>query len=321
MHITPSRCASGGERGFLQAEKNGLHMWAGLQPFRQHGSPEESFSLLEGASYHPLPVGGIAVALMLGTYSLLRLPPDVPLLLLAASGTTLIYLVDRASSLSPEDVYNSPGRLAWMRSHRGSLWSLAAVMSVLGLAMLPFLRPRTLVVGVLLGGVGFAYGVPILPGGRRLKALGIIKPFLVAIPWAVGAVVVPVIEAGMSISFGIVALTVYRVCWVLPNVLLAEWSDRVGDAAVGLPTARASGLPDELRGRASIWTVGGLLGALASVGWGGSPPLLLVDAAGLFLLLGGVWTLRPDRNPGHAFVADLLVAWPLVTALVGWMRV
>ncbi len=289
--------------------------------FDQEEASEESLSLLAAASYDPLPVGGIAVALMLGTYSLLDLSPDLPLLVLAASGTTLIYLVDRASELSPEDVYNSPGRLRWVRRHRGYLWGMAGTMSLLGVATLPFLRPSTLVVGVFLGGLGVAYGLPILPGGRRLKSLAPLKPFLVAVPWAVGAVVLPVLEAGASLSVGVVALTGYRACWVLPNVLLAEWSDRFGDEAVGLNESRRGPFHERLHERASIWAGIGVLGALVSVGWGGGRTLLLVDAVGLLFLLAGVWRLRPDRKPEHAFLADLLVAWPLVTAVVGWMRV
>lgn len=295
-------------------------MRPGRHSYTHDGSSKDAVSLLTAVSYDPLPVGGISVALMLGTYSLLRLSPDVPLLVLAAAGTTVIYLVDRASQASPEDVYNSPGRLDWIREHERYLWGLAGGMGVLGLAMLPFLQIETLIVGGLLGGIGFSYGLPILPGGRRLKGLGSIKPFLVALPWAVGAVLLPVIEAGSSLSVGVVALTLYRVCWVLPNVLLSEWGDRAGDVAAGLQTARSSWLPFGLRARATLWSVAGLGGATISVLWGGSSWLLLVDAVGLLFLLGGVWTLRPDRTPAHGLIADLLVAWPLVTAIVAWMR-
>lgn len=299
----------------------GLAMSGRRPTFRRHSSSEEPVSLLTAASYDPLPVGGIAVALMLGTYSLLQLTPSVPLLVLAACGTTLVYLVDRAAGVSPEDRYNSPGRVAWVRTNRTYLWGVAGGAGVLGMAMVPFLRPSTLAVGTILGGIGLAYGVPVLPGGQRLKALGVVKPFLVAIPWAVGAVVLPVVEAKGAVSLGAVALTLYRVCWILPNVLLDEWGDRGGDAAVGLQTVDPSGGAGRLRERASFWAGGGFLGALVWVGWGGASVLLLVDAVGLLFLLCGVWMLRPDRYPRHALVADLLVAWPIVTAVAGWMRV
>lgn len=293
-------------------------MWTGLRALKEGEQSNRSYSLFEAASYDPLPIGGIAVALMLGTYGLLGLSPDGPLLVLAACGTTLVYLGDRAVHLSPEDVYNCPGRLAWIRSHRGYLRGVAFGAGALGLAMIPFLRPTTLILGSLLGVIGGAYVVPALAGGRRLKTFGLLKPFLVAAPWAVGAVVLPVVEAGASFTLGVGALVVYRLCWILPNVLLSEWGDRAGDAAVGLQTAHPQWLAATLRGRASAWAVAGLVGALGAVGWGG-PMLLLVDAVGLLLLLGGVWTLRPDRTPRHAFVADLLVAWPIVTAVLAWV--
>jgi 4-hydroxybenzoate polyprenyltransferase len=57
------------------------------------------------------------------------------------------------------------------------------------------------------------------------------------------------------------------------------------------------------------------------MGWGtvgAAPVLVAIDAAGLLLMVGVVWGPDPER-PRSLLLADLVVAWPLVPALVAWM--
>jgi 4-hydroxybenzoate polyprenyltransferase len=145
----------------------------------------------------------------------------------------------------------------------------------------------------------------------------LLKPIAVAGTWAVGAVHLPVLEAGSSLSVSALALTWYRFLFILPNVMLADWGDRAGDVAAGLRpwTERATAWGVR-------WTATGLL-ALAVIGALGAsavhprPVLLWVDAVGPLLMLAAVWTADPSR-PAHRLGLDLLVGWPAVTALVAW---
>lgn len=290
--------------------------------FSKSAPLDRRFSLIEAASHDPLPIGGVAAGLMLGTYALLGIAPDIPLLILAACGTTLIYLADRTFGLSPEDEHNRPGRVAWIQSRRRYLWGLGIGAAVLGGTMIPFLRPATLGLGGGVGLLGVAYVMPVLPGRRRLKALGRTKPLLIAGAWAGGGVVLPVVEAGAAfLSLEVAALVGYRICWVLPNVMMADWGDRAGDAAANIHTLGTSWTESQLRVVASSWTLLGFLGAVGSVVGGSAPFLLVVDASGLIFLFFGLWKLHPGRHPEHALVADLLVGWPLVTALWWWLAI
>ena len=150
-----------------------------------------------------------------------------------------------------------------------------------------------------------------------MKTMGPGKPLVVAGAWALGATVLPVIEAGQSVTVEVGLLAGYRLLFILPNVLLADWGDRGGDVAAGLQPWTEHGSGTELR-----WAATGLLllaGGIAAMLAGGAVPprLMLFDALGLAWMGGAVWGLDPER-PFDRFAMDLLVAWPLVTALVAW---
>lgn len=264
-----------------------------------------------------LPMGGIAVALMLGTSGLLGVPVDMPLLGLAFFGTSLVYWADRTLGTSPEDRINRPRRLAWVHRHWPWMWVEGGVLGIGVLVGGSFLEVPTLLGAVGLAGIGGLHVLPALVGGPRLKHAGTLKPMVVAAVWALGGVCLPLLEAGATIGIEALALVGYRFLFILPNVLLADWGDRAGDMAVGLRPWTTWGTDRGLR-----WVATGLLGAAAlGVGgallWGAGGVPLGVDAMGLLLMLGAVWTANPQR-PAHRFAMDLIVAWPAVTALVAW---
>jgi 4-hydroxybenzoate polyprenyltransferase len=254
----------------------------------------------------------VAGGLLLGTSALLGLPVDGPLLVLGVCGTALVYWVDRVWAPAPEDAVNRPDRRRWRTACSGWLRVEAVGLAAGAAAALPWLRPQTLGVAVLLGGVGAAHVLPLLPGGRRLAAFGTTKPLAISAVWAVGAVALPVVEAGGPWTAGAAALAAYRLAFVLPNVLLADWGDRRGDAAAGRPTLVTGWSRRRVRLTASGLLGAALLGAGAATA-AGAPALLAVDAAGPALLLLGVWRFEPARHPAHVALADWIVAWPAVT--------
>ena len=137
-----------------------------------------------------------------------------------------------------------------------------------------------------------------LPGRRRLKTIWWLKPLAIAGAWAVGGVVVPAVEAGRGAVPVVVGIAVYRLLLILPNVLLADWLDRAGDARAGLGTAATHLGPEPLR-RTAL----GLLGLGAGVGAG------LVGLAGV-----PAWLVGLDLV-GYAVTAALLwKPWPGFTA-------
>ena len=273
--------------------------------------------------YSGVPVGLVAVGFILGTYALLGLPPSGHLLVLAFCGTFLVYQAERALWPAPEDALNHPQRLAWNARHRGYGWGAAALAALGALATLPFLRPATLGVGGGLALVSLLYQMPLLPRRRRLKSLALAKPVAIAGAWAVGGVLLPVLQAGASVGgLALGALLAYRFCFVLPNALLADWPDRAGDAAVGLRTPALTCTAWQLHGLAAAFLLPPLVGGVLALGLVARPALLLLDLGGPVLMLALVgWSWRRTRTRFfYGYLLDLAVAWPALTAALAGLR-
>ena len=267
--------------------------------------------------HDPLPTGAVAVALMLGTGALLDVPASGPLLGAAFCGTALVYLADRSLGHSPEDRTNQPARLDWARRHRAWIWR-EGLLLITGVALpVPLLEWKTLSVAVLLGGVGGVHVWSGLSVSGRSAAAGLLKPLAVAGTWVVGGVLLPVLEAGAPVTASAAGLAVYRVLFILPNVMLADWGDREGDKAAGLRPWTEWATARGVRGTASGLLGLALVGAVGASAVHPRPVLLWVDAVGPLLMLAAVWTADPTR-PAHRLGLDLLVGWPAVTALAAW---
>ena len=269
--------------------------------------------------YANLPVGGIAVCFVLGTYALLGLPPSLPLLLLAFCGVFLVYQVERTLNPAPEDAFNHPNRLAWVAGHRRYVW-VSTGLAVGGVvATLPWLQPETLAAGVVLAlGSGF-YMVPVGPRRRRLKSVWYLKPLVISGAWAVGGVLLPVLEAGAPVATGVVALMGYRLLFVLPNALLADWPDRAGDARAGLVTVATRSSAGQIRRLSVVALLTALGGGFVALSAFEVPWLLAVDLVGLLVMLIVVVRPWPQTRWFFGFVLDLIVAWPVMTAAGAWL--
>ncbi len=283
-------------------------------------SSKEHVPWWEGLFYDPLPIGGIAVALMLGTYGLLQLPVSVPLLVAGGCGAALVYGVDRGLLRSPEDDVNHPRRQKWMRAHRRWLVGELILCGGGGGMALTCLRAETLFVGA---GIGVLAGLHLISIGERrspLKSLGLGKPLAIAGAFAVGSTLLPVLEAGSPAGRGMTALAGYRLLFIVPNVLLADWADREGDTAVELQTWTEGWTRWRIRMVSTFLLGVGTAGAFGAVYGGEAPALLLLDAVGLVAMIGAVWGLRPSTSSAHRFLLDLIVAWPIVVWVVTAVR-
>lgn len=265
-----------------------------------------------------LPIGAISVALLLGTYGLSGLPVDLPLLVAGGCGTALVYLVDRVWVRPPEDRINHPKRVAWIRRHSFWVCGEMAVLVAAGGAAVLYLETGT---WLLNGGLAGIAGLHVLSRLREsLTRGGLWKPVAIAGTWAVGAALLPVVEAGASLGVVAVLLVLYRFLFVLPNLILADWSDRKGDRAVGLGSWTARWTGEQVRWGATILLLAALVGAGGAI-IAGAPPLLLgIDAVGPVLMIGVVWG-SDFGTPTHALLADLVVGWPILTFLAARMIV
>lgn len=268
--------------------------------------------------YSGMLAGGIAVSMTLGTYALLSVSPSIPLLVLAFCGTALIYQLDRGLGWSPEDRYNRPAYWNWTRAHRGYVWGMAVLLAGAGGAMLPLVRPVTIGLGLGLGGLGLLHVIPAMRGGRRLKSFGYLKPLAISGAWALGSVLLPVLEAGRTITVGVIALMAYRFVIVLVNTLVADWRDRVGDARAGLRTWATTMSEAVVFGIAYVALTGIMATGVGAVAAGAAPRVLLVDLLGIILMGVFVRCAKHDATWAPRVAVDAVVAWPLVTFLVGW---
>lgn len=269
-----------------------------------------------GLLYSGVFVGGIAVCFVLGTYALLAREPHLSLVVLAFSATLLVYQAERFVCGAAEDTVNQPERIAWARQHRGYVIGSAVVALVVAVLMLPWMQPEVLGVGMLLAALSGAYMLPVLPGKKRLKAVGFFKPCAIALGWSAGGVLLPLLQAQQAFTFPVLVLLGYRFFFVLPNALVSDWPDRFGDQTAGLRTPATEFSKKTVRRWAlgSLALSGGLGAGLFTLG-AVSPRLLLVDAVGLLvlaLLVVGPWFKRWY----FGLLLDGVIAWPLLTALL-----
>ncbi len=286
-----------------------------FSPPVEHAKPaaHQASRLLAFVQYSNVHIMLVALGLLAGTSTLFSLPLSIPVLLAGTSGAFLIYLLDRCWLSSKEDMANQPLRVAWIRSHNVYVWGASLLAFGLGAVGALQLIEWSLLVGVLLALGGVLY---LLPLKRRLKRVWYAKPLVIAGAWAIGAVLFPIAQAGVEITVPVLIFLVYRLLFILPNVLLADWQDREGDKQAGLRSLAMFVEEHTLRAIAACCAVGSLLLG----GWVGTllewPVYYYVDLVGPLLMLG--ICLRPLYRSYvlYGLVLDVVVAWPLITTLI-----
>ncbi len=252
----------------------------------------------------------LAAGLLAGNAALLQIPLSKPLLVLEATGAWVVYLLDRALNVGPEDLVNQPERVAWWRRQQKLLCGGLAIAGLLiGWAAL-HLQAATLVAGAGLGVIGLIYMLP----GVRLKQWGIAKPILIAGTWSLGTTLLLPLEAGRGVGANLWLLTGYRLLWILPNPLLADWPDRQGDRIAGIRTPAVRWNYKALRKGAFLLLLGALSIGLILI-------IRLGHAAAAIDLLGVLFTgilitaCRSGLSEVHLMMLDLLLSWPALTLL------
>lgn len=266
--------------------------------------------------YSNLLVGLVAAGFMLGTYALLELPVHLPVIVLGACGSFLVYQADRSIFISPEDRINQPERVTWAANHSIYVIGSSIIACTIGVVMLVFVRPSVRWMVGLYAVVGYIYAFPGIGDRFRSTGVHVGKPLIIAGGWSFGGIVLPALQAGIDLSSTVWLLAIYRFGFVLPNPLLADWMDRQGDLEAGVftPAAYVSG---RLLQRISqiILTVT-ILGAVGAGTALATPDLLWIDLLGAVVMLGVVSGRLPRERWFYNVTLDGLIAWPAVTALV-----
>ena len=250
-------------------------------------------------------------------------PVPVAWLLAAFFCTLGIYLLDSVRSADREDAISQSDRAGLFRTHRG--WATCGGLASLGVGGLAVLwaraSPETWIVLVLLGLLGLAYLMPMLPvPGRRLtlKDLSLVKPLFISFAWLTGALLVaweslpspaPTSAPMSAFLFGLATAPM-----LLLDSLWLDRRDRVADTVFGHPTiASILSVRGFLLSRIALWVLPCAVLVLDS---GFLIPVLGLLSGSLILVL-----LEPDRLGFEStrVVAASLWRFTLLLVVLCWM--
>jgi 4-hydroxybenzoate polyprenyltransferase len=258
----------------------------------------------------------VAAGLTAGSAVLIGQPLSGSLLAASCSGAFLIYLIDRALLFRKEDSINQPDRVAWYARHPAyTSGAFLAALGVLCLAAFDLTLP-VLVWGGCMGAGGVVYLLDFGRRGSRFKGHWLIKPLAIAGAWTAGTVFFPAYGNDAWLEFDVAFMALYRFTFILPNVILADWPDRDGDAAADLkPLAVIRGQTGVRRWATGLAFLSLLLGMSQAVvfAW---PAHWWIDLGGPALMIYAAQRSFSGSHWFYGFVIDLMVAWPLVTAFV-----
>lgn len=205
--------------------------------------------MLRSLIYSNIYISLAAALLTHGTSRLLGAESPSPALGTVVFFATLaVYNLDRLVGGDLEDRLQRTQRHRWIKESRRPLWVLTAASAVGVLVSLPFLQPATVVALAPAALVSLAYCLPLVRGSsdpsagennerRRLKELPGVKALAIALVWAFATVVVPAVEAGLSLTGGAVTTTfVERLVFVFALTLPFEVRDLQRDRAAGIRT-------------------------------------------------------------------------------------
>ena len=173
----------------------------------------------------------------------------------AGLGTWTIYLLDSARSRNAEDQRSQPQRAALFERFPVMRLAIPILSATFGLLCVILAQPPTAALWLLLilGAIGIAYAVPMLPIATRqssalgtLKNFALFKPITICVAWTLGAVLFPAVAGDSEPSIpAILMLTLLLLPLLLGDTLLLDLRDREGDAEAGIATfaVRAGSAP------------------------------------------------------------------------------
>jgi len=215
------------------------------------------------------------------TYRVLRVSTHAPnpwLVAFVAAGVLVVYTVDRVFTFEQPDPKALSERHQWIARNRTPLLCLLGLSAGIGLASLPFLHARVLVLAAAAGVIALAYSLPVRKGFTvGLKEVGLLKIFLIGAVWAVVTTILPPLDAGDPIfDRDVILLFAERFLFTFAITLPFDIRDRALDRASEIRT-----IPVRVGARASkalIVATTALYLALKIFHYGPGAPLALVPA-------------------------------------------
>ncbi len=180
-----------------------------------------------------------ATASAVQTYWLLQATPNYLLLFFIFSSTVFLYLLHRLIGLQKINAYRSIQRFQMIHRFRRVVIGYAA-LAALGSAVTYFLLPSAIQWSMIVPAVlSFAYVLPFLTKGKRLRDIHGVKIFMVAAVWAWVSVLLPALDLHVWQSATIWWMVLERICFIFAITLAFDIRDLKIDQKTALNTLPA----------------------------------------------------------------------------------
>ncbi|MBK7568606.1 MAG: UbiA family prenyltransferase [Bacteroidetes bacterium] len=202
--------------------------------------------------YGNIMIAVCAMCFTLQAYYLLRIEPIFDILILMSGVSTLFtYLLIRIAAVSRIKNYQPEPR--WDFFLRQMFWMrLLTILSATATIILYFLLPRSVQIILLIPGlISLLYGITIKFNGKQIKLrdLGFVKIFLIAMVWAFAGSYLPAINAGENVySLSVLMLFLANFFYIFAITLPFDIKDMTIDAMNNVRT-----LPTKLGVRSTIY--------------------------------------------------------------------
>ncbi|SMO38599.1 UbiA family prenyltransferase [Solitalea koreensis] len=182
-----------------------------------------------------------AVAQAALTYLLIGQKPDEALLLIIFFASVFVYnfrVILYFQRIKASQKNSTNHRVRFVSRHSTSILTIALVAALLIVPLSFFLKIKTIEAGLLTGIIALSYSLPFiakLKGG--LRQVPGLKTFLVAGVWALGTVLLPILQAGIELHLTqIIILFAKRFVFIFVLALLFDLRDIDSDRKFGLKT-------------------------------------------------------------------------------------
>lgn len=234
---------------------------------------------------------------------LLDLPPN-PAPLIGGFVTFAVYANDRLVDLEADELTN-PERTAFVKRHRGALFTAAAVAYGVAVTLAVLGGPIPLAVTLVPGILWVLYATDWMPDRwfriGRLKEVPVVNSIIVAVAWAGAAILLPIGFTGASITTTAAFVLAYFLLRSFANSEIPNVRDIEADRAIGVTTIPVLIGVDRTR-----WLLYALDLLTAAVVVAGGVTGFLPPVAAVALLVGLGYSLVVTALLGRVERADLL---------------
>lgn len=247
----------------------------------------------DALAYSSVLATAIAASLSLAASRTLRAPGEIHWATLAATGTFIIYSLDRFRDVE-RDRLTSPARTAFVLHHRRALGftvGLAAIVFAIALLQAPW---PIIALCVAIGSVGFFH--------RRLKRFSALKAAYVSIAWIAACIGMPWIAIGGG-EAGLWACAI-----LFPTLAANLHASNLRDDEAPLLSRRSKGTGS------GLWLARAATGLAIVIALGAPPDLRALVWIPLFEALA-LAAFRASERYGHLAVDGALLAGALATCI------